>query len=59
MTESLWSDEKFDEWVMSRTAIKRWGTPDDIASAVVFLVSDAASYITGQILYVDGGWLAG
>jgi len=35
---------------------KRMGVPDDIAQAVVFLASDGADYITGQVLVVDGGW---
>lgn len=58
LTEPLWTDEAFDAWVHERTPLKRWGTPDDLAGAAVFLASDAAAFITGQILYVDGGWLA-
>ena len=41
---------------LERVPLGRLGTPDDIANAVVFLASDAASYITGQTLAVDGGW---
>jgi NAD(P)-dependent dehydrogenase (short-subunit alcohol dehydrogenase family) len=38
--------------------IKRWGSPEDIIGACVFLASDASNYITGQDIYVDGGWVA-
>jgi 2-deoxy-D-gluconate 3-dehydrogenase len=39
--------------------MRRWGQPTDLAGAAVFLASDASSFVTGQILAVDGGWLAG
>lgn len=44
--------------MMSRAALKRIGTPEEVSAAVVFLASEEASYITGTTLYVDGGWLA-
>lgn len=44
--------------IVSRLPIKRLGTPEEIASAVVFLASEEASYVTGATLFVDGGWLA-
>ena len=44
---------------ISRTPMGRLGQPEDLEGAVVFLASDAARFITGHILYVDGGWGAG
>jgi gluconate 5-dehydrogenase len=58
MNQPLIDNPEFDAWVKKRTPLGRWGTPDDFAGAAVFLASDASAFITGQILYVDGGWLA-
>jgi 3-oxoacyl-[acyl-carrier protein] reductase len=44
-----------NEEIMNRLLIKRYGTPDEIAACVVFLASDLASYITGQVIHIDGG----
>ena len=58
LTAVLKSNPEFDAWVRERCPLGRWGTPADLAGAVVFLASEAASFITGQIIYIDGGWLA-
>jgi NAD(P)-dependent dehydrogenase (short-subunit alcohol dehydrogenase family) len=42
----------------SRNALGRWGNPEELAGPTAFLLSDAASYLTGTVLYVDGGWTA-
>lgn len=58
LTRPLWEDAKFTSWVVGRTPLARWGAPEDLAGAAVFLASPASAFVTGQILYVDGGWLA-
>ena len=58
MTRPLWEDAEFSQWVVGRTPLGRWGMPQDFEGAVVFLASQASAFITGQIVYVDGGWLA-
>ena len=58
LTQPLQHDPTFDAWVRQRTPLGRWGTPKDLAGAAVFLAGDASDFVTGQTLYVDGGWLA-
>lgn len=56
MSEKITTDEKLREIYMNRILLKRFAEPDDIAPAFVFLASDEADYITGQLLCVDGGY---
>jgi gluconate 5-dehydrogenase len=58
MNAPLIADAEFSAWVAKRTPAGRWGEPAEIAGAAVFLASDAADYVTGHILYVDGGFSA-
>jgi gluconate 5-dehydrogenase len=55
LNEPLWSDPAFNEWLARRTPAGRWGQPEELVGACVFLASDAASFVNGHVLYVDGG----
>ena len=55
MNRALLDNPDFVAWVNMRTPMKRWGDPSELGGLAVFLASDAASYITGQTFYVDGG----
>jgi gluconate 5-dehydrogenase len=59
LNAGLSADPKFDAWIRSRTPLGRWGRPEEIAGAAVFLASAASDFVTGQVIYVDGGILAG
>ena len=48
----------FNDFIISRTPAARWGNPDDLQGAAIFLTSPASDFVNGQILYVDGGILA-
>ena len=58
MTEKSWKDILLREERNKRMILERWANPEDIANAALFFASELSSYITGQDLYVDGGWLA-
>ncbi|AMH43990.1 MAG: SDR family oxidoreductase [Pseudomonadota bacterium] len=58
MNKPLVENPTFDAWVKSSNPSQRWGTPEELVGTAVFLSSAASSYVNGQIIYVDGGWLA-
>jgi gluconate 5-dehydrogenase len=58
LTRPLYEDPEYDAWLCSRTPSHRWGEPDELLGALIFLCSDASNYVNGQIIYVDGGLLA-
>lgn len=57
LTQALQDDPVRSRQILDRTPLRRWGTPADVASPVLFLASDAARFVTGTILPVDGGYL--
>jgi len=58
LTRPLADNPQFDQRIRTRTPAGRWGRPDELAGTAVFLASDASNFITGHVLYVDGGLLA-
>ena len=58
ITDSLYDDEKGRAWLARNTPLPGDGSVDDVVGAVLWLVSDAGRYVTGQTVVVDGGWTA-
>ncbi len=58
MNEALINNPDFDAWVKGRTPAKRWGKPEELIGACIFLASHASDYVSGQIIYVDGGMIS-
>lgn len=59
LTRKLWSDEQMQEWGKTNTPQRRLGVPEDMVGTALFLASEASAFMTGQTLYVDGGFTAG
>jgi len=58
LTASVWETKEKREWIESRIPLGRPGTPDDIVGTIVYLVSPASDYLTGRVIFLDGGWMA-
>jgi gluconate 5-dehydrogenase len=58
MNQALIDNPTFDAWVKQRTPAKRWGQPEELVGAAIFLASSASNFVQGQTIYVDGGILA-
>ncbi|MGJ0191621.1 gluconate 5-dehydrogenase [Pantoea sp. RRHST58] len=58
LTEPLVQDKAFSEWLCKRTPAARWGNPEELIGAAVFLSSRASDFINGHLIFVDGGMLA-
>jgi gluconate 5-dehydrogenase len=58
MTRSLVENPEFNQWICGRTPAGRWGRPEELVGAAVFLAAPASDFVNGQIIYVDGGLLA-
>jgi NAD(P)-dependent dehydrogenase (short-subunit alcohol dehydrogenase family) len=56
MTEGIFQDPHYLEYINKQTPLGRTGAPDDLKGAIVFLASQASDYVTGQTIFVDGGW---
>jgi gluconate 5-dehydrogenase len=58
MNEALINNPDFDAWVKARTPMRRWGKPEELAGTAIYLASEASNYVSGQIIYADGGMIS-
>jgi len=58
LTQPLYENPEFDAWLCGRTPSNRWGEPEELLGALLFLSSSASSYVNGHMLYVDGGLIS-
>jgi 2-deoxy-D-gluconate 3-dehydrogenase len=58
LTSALFKDKEKLNWLLSRIPLGRTGVPEDLSGVLLFLVSSASDYVTGQVIAVDGGWLS-
>src|SRR5947209_1420528 len=59
LTRKLWSQPAMQSWGLANTPLRRLGQPGDLVGAAVFLASEASAFLTGQVLFVDGGFSCG
>ena len=59
LTEKMWADQTMRDWGEGRVALNRLGAPEDLVGTAVFLAAAASDYVSGQCIYVDGGFMAG
>ncbi|MEO6237489.1 MAG: SDR family NAD(P)-dependent oxidoreductase [Vicinamibacterales bacterium] len=58
LTAPIKANQEWYDAYAAKSVFNRWGRPEEVVGAAVFLASDAASYVTGSVVFVDGGWLA-
>lgn len=59
LSKPLWNNPQKGSWILNRSLLRRPGYPEELIGPLLLLVSEARSFITGQTMYVEGGWLAG
>ena len=59
LSDSLRQEPHRNQWILDRSPTGRWGQPAELTGAAIFLASSASNFVTGQVIYVDGGFLSG